>query len=42
VHAVADAFEADLTDDPQYEGATPWRTVQYTTDVVTTEDVPRV
>jgi tRNA U38,U39,U40 pseudouridine synthase TruA len=42
VHSLADAIEADLVDLAEYEGATPWRTVQYVSDVVTTEDVQRV
>lgn len=42
VHALADAFEADLVDIPDYSTFTPTRSVQYITDVVTAEDVPRL
>jgi tRNA U38,U39,U40 pseudouridine synthase TruA len=41
-HALADAFEADLVDLPDYPTATVTRSVQFVTDVVTTEDVPQL
>jgi tRNA U38,U39,U40 pseudouridine synthase TruA len=42
VHALADAFEADLLDIHDYEGVAPVRSVQFVTDVVTAEDVPQL
>jgi hypothetical protein len=41
-HALADAFEADLLDIPDYQGVAPVRSVQFVHDVVTSEEIPKL